>query len=216
MAGYYRLKELGFTLAAGTHLLPRDAVEPMAAATALVDEAHRSAGQIVAEAREAYEAEKRRGYEEGLALARLEAARMLLAETDLLDRKLAATEAELTDVVVTAVRRLVQGFSDREKAQILVRAALKQMRREKKAELRVSHEQYFELREAITGILQEFPEVELVDVVEDPALVAPQVIVETSIGRVEGDIGRHLDQLEAMVTATIRSASAQSESEVRA
>jgi type III secretion protein L len=213
MAGYYRLKELGFSLAAGAHVLPKDAVEPLAAATALVDEAHRSAEQIVADAREAYEAEKRRGYEEGLALAKLEAARMLLAETDLLDRKLAGAEAELTDVVVTAVRRLVQGFSDREKAEILVRAALKQMRREKKAELRVSHEQYFELRESITGILQEFPEVELVDVVEDPTLVAPQVIVETSIGRVEGDIGRHLDELEAIVTGTIRSA-AQSDSEV--
>lgn len=215
MAGYYRLKDLGFTLASGAHVLSREAVEPVAAATALVDEAHRSAEQIVADARDAYEAEKRRGYEEGLALARLEAARMLLAETDLLDRKLAGAEAELTDVVVAAVRRLVQGFSDREKAEILVRAALKQMRREKKAELRVSHEQYSELRESIAGILQEFPEVELVDVVEDPTLVAPQVIVETSIGRVEGDIGRHLDELEAIVAGTIRSA-AQVDAEVPA
>lgn len=216
MAGYYRLKDLGFTLASGAHVLSREAVEPIAAATALVDEAHRSAEQIVADARDAYEAEKRRGYEEGLTLARLETARMLLAETDLLDRKLAGAEAELTDVVVAAVRRLVQGFSDREKAEILVRAALKQMRREKKAELRVSHEQYHELRESISGLLKEFPEVELVDVVEDPTLVAPQVIVETSIGRVEGDIGRHLEELEAIVAGTIRSAAGQSDGEVAA
>jgi type III secretion protein L len=134
----------------------------------------------------------------------------------LLDRKLAGAEAELTDVVVAAVRRLVQGFNDREKAEILVRAALKQMRREKKAELRVSHEQYQELRESISGLLKEFPEVELVDVVEDPTLVAPQVIVETSIGRVEGDIGRHLDELEAIVAGTIRSAAGQSDGEVAA
>jgi len=208
MAGYYRLKDLGFALAAGAHVLPKEAVEPIAAATALVDEAQRSAGQIVAEARQAYEDEKRRGYEEGVTLARLEAARMLLAETDLLDRKLADAEAGLADVVVTSVRRLVQDFSDREKAVILVRAALKQMRREKKAELRVSHAQYAELRESIGGLLKEFPEVELVDVVEDPTLVAPQVIVETSIGRVEGDIGRHLDELEAIVADAIRSAAA--------
>lgn len=206
MAGYYRLKELGFTLASGAHVLSKEAVEPIAAATALVDEARRSAEQIVADARQAYEDEKRRGYEEGVTLARLEAVRMLLAETDLLDRKLAATEVGLTDVVVTTVRRLVQSFSDREKAEILVRAALKQMRREKKAELRVSHEQYAELRESIGGLLKEFPEVELVDVVEDPSLVAPQIIVETSIGRVEGDIGRHLAELEAIVADAIGTA----------
>jgi len=216
MAGYYRLKDLGFALASGAHVLPKEAVEPIAAATALVDEAQRFAEQIVAEAQQAYEDEKRRGYEEGVTLARLEAARMLLAETDLLDRKLAATEAGLTDVVVTAVRRLVQGFSDREKAEVLVRAALKQMRREKKAELRVSHEQYAELRDSIGGLLKEFPEVELVDVVEDPTLVAPQIIVETSIGRVEGDIGRHLDELEAIVADAIRTAAGFAEAEAPA
>jgi len=213
MAGYYRLKDLGFSLAAGGHVLSREALEPIAAATALVDEAHRSAEQIIAEARQAYDDEKRRGYEEGVALAKLEAARMLLAESNLLDRKLAQAEAGLTDVVVNAVRRLVQGFSDREKAEALVRAALKQMRREKKAELRVSHAQYAELRDSIGGLLKEFPEVELVDVVEDAALVAPQIIVETSIGRVEGDIGRNLDELEAIVADAIRAAAAYAEGE---
>jgi len=113
MAGYYRLKPLGFTLAAGAHVLPRAEVEPIEAATALLDEAKQQAEAIVAEARQAFEDEKRRGYDEGLTAGRIEAARMLLAETELLDGKLAGIETELAGLVVASVRRLVQGFSDR-------------------------------------------------------------------------------------------------------
>jgi type III secretion protein L len=203
MAGYYRLKELGFTLAAGAHVLPRAEVEPIEAATALLDAAKRQAEDIVGEAKQAFEDEKRRGYEEGLTAGRLEAARMLLAETELLDGKLAGIETELAALVVASVRRLVQGFSDREKAEILVREALRQMRREKKAELRVAPEQYAEIRDSIEAIRKDFPEVQLIDVVEDASLKPPQIVVETSIGRVEGDLGRHLDELERAIAEAV-------------
>ena len=210
MAGYYKLKPLGFTLAAGAHVLPRAEVEPIEAATALLDEAKQQAEAIVAEARQAFEDEKRRGYDEGLTAGRIEAARMLLAETELLDGKLAGIETELAGLVVASVRRLVQGFSDREKAEILVREALKQMRREKKAELRVAPEQYAELRDRIEDIRKDFPEVQLIDLVEDPALKPPQIVVETSIGRVEGDLGRHLEELERAITDAVHLAAPES------
>lgn len=199
MVGYYRLKEMGFRLASGAHILPREAFEPVEAATALVDEAQTVAAGIVEDARRIYEQERERGYREGLAMARLEAAGRLLEEGALLDRKLAEIEGGLTEIVVAGVRRLVHGFDDSEKAAILVRAALRQMRREKKAELRVSPQQYEEMRAAIGGIVADFPEVELVDVVEDATLAPPQVIVETGIGRVEGDLGRNLDELERAI-----------------
>ena len=199
MVGYYRLKELGFRLSAGAHVLPKEAFAPIEAGTALIEEARLAAEAIVGEAREVFEAERVRGYEEGLARARIDAAERLLRESDALDRRLAATEGRMSEVVVTCVRRIIHDFDDRTKAEALVRVALKQMRREKKAELRVSPEQYEEMRGAIAGIVKDFPEVELVDVVEDAELRAPQVVVETSIGRVEGDLGRSLHDLEAAI-----------------
>src|SRR5690606_6224672 len=140
-----------------------------------------------------------------------------IGESALLDRKLAEIESGLVEIVVASVRRLIHGFDDREKAISLVRAALKQMRREKKAELRVSPEQYQEMRAAIGEIIRDFPEIELVDVVEDATLVSPQIIVETGIGRVEGDLGRNLDALEETLRdvaagfATSQGGAAQSE-----
>jgi type III secretion protein L len=203
LVGYYRLKSLGFALGAGAHVLRREAFEPVDAATALVAEAERQAAEIGAGAEEAFEAEKRRGYEDGLAMARVEAAERLLGESGALDTKLAAIERSLADIVVTAVRRLVDDFDDRAKAETLVRTALRQMRREKKAELRVSPSQFAEMKASVDAIVAEFPEVRSVDVVEDETLVAPQVIVETSIGRVEADLGRSLLDLERAVRASV-------------
>lgn len=202
MGGYYRLKELGFRLPTGPHILGREAVEPLETASLLVDEARQTAARIVAEAQEEFERQKKRGYEDGLAQARAEAIERLLAENEVLDGKLSEMEAGLTEIVVASVRRLVDGFDDREKAAILVRAALKQMRREKKAEIRVSPALYDHMRKSAGGLTEEFPEIELVDVVEDAELQGAHVIVETAIGRVDGDLGRNMDALADVIFAT--------------
>lgn len=206
MVGYYRLKELGFRLAAGAHVVRRAAFEPVEAAAEIVAEAERKAASIVAGAEAAHAAERARGYEDGLAMARIEAAERLLGESAALDRRLAGVEHELVDIVAASVRRLIDDFDDRTKAETLVRTALRQMRREKRAELRVSPAQFGEMRQSIDRIVADFPEVDLVDIVEDDTLSAPQIIVETAIGRVEGDLGRSLDELVAILHATASAA----------
>lgn len=202
MGSYYRLKELGFRLPAGPHVIGREAVEPLETASLLVEEARQTAARIVAEAQEEFERRRKQGYEDGLAQARAEATERLLAENEVLDGKLSEIEGGLTEIVVASVRRLVDGFDDSGKAAILVRAALKQMRREKKAEVRVSPALYDHMRRSVGGLTEEFPEVELVDVVEDPELEGAHVIVETAIGRVDGDLGRNLDALADVIFAT--------------
>lgn len=199
MVAYYRLNELGFRMGAGYHLLGRDAVAPVDEATQLLAAAEARATQIVAEAEEGYRRECARGYEDGLARARLEAVERLLKESEVLDARIREVELGLVGVVVASVRRLVHDLDDTTKAEALVRSALKQMRREKRAELRVSPEQFLHFKAVMGTITKEFPEVQLVDVVEDSELMPPQVIVETSIGRVEGDLGRNLAELEVII-----------------
>jgi type III secretion protein L len=209
MVSYYRLKELDFRLASGAHVLPRGAFEPVEAASALLERAREEATRIVEAARAEFQSERKRGYEEGLAQARLEAVGRLVEENNLLERKILGIEKELTEIVVAGIRRLVNEFDDRAKAESIVRAALRQMRREKKAELRVSPAQHAEMKASIDNIAKEFPELELVDVVEDATLVAPQIIIETSIGRVEGDLGRGMEELEHILRGAVRGMTAQ-------
>ena len=199
MAGYYRLRELGFQLASGAQILPKERFEPVDAAAALIEEAEAKAARIVEVSREEFVREQIRGYEEGRMRAELEAVQWLLGEEHLLEQRLSEIEKQIASIVMVCVRRLVDGFDDRQKAESMVRAALRQMRREKRAELRVSSEQLAEMKASIGSIIRDFPEVELVDVVEDSSLCAPQIILETKIGRVEADIGRSLERLEGSV-----------------
>lgn len=199
MGGYYRLRELGFRLPSGAQILSKEQFDPVDCAAALIAEAEAKAARIVEVAREEFVREQIRGYEEGRTRARLEAVQWLLGEEHLLEQRLAEIEKQIASIVIVSVRRLIEGFDDRAKAESMVRAALRQMRREKRAELRVSTEQLVDLKASIGSIIRDFPEVELVDVVEDSSLCAPQIILETKIGRVEGDLGRSLERLEATV-----------------
>ncbi len=195
MVGYYRITELGFRLASGAHVIPKAAFAPVEESRAIVDAARQLAETIVADSQRSFEEMKQRGYEEGMAQAQLEAVDRLLEEQRTLDSRIAGLERDISELVISAVRSLVDTFDDNAKAEILVRASVRQMRREKKAELRVAPAQYQHIREAIGSIIADFPEVELVDVVADEMLEAPQIIVETAIGRVEGDMGRNIDDL---------------------
>jgi type III secretion protein L len=203
MVGHYRLSEFGFDLPAGAHIVAPETVRAVEGATALIEAAEAKAAGIIKDAEQAYQDERERGYRDGLAKARLESFERLVGESATLDAELHRVEGELSRLVLACVRKLVDGFDDRAKAEATVRSALKQMRREKRAELRVAPSQYGHFNEAIGAITAQFPEVELIDVVEDAGLEAPRVIIETGIGRVDGDLGGNIAELEAILRRVV-------------
>lgn len=208
MAGYYRLGDLGFRLAAGAHVIKHADLSAVDEATCLLGEAERKAAEIVADAQKAYEQEKLRGYRDGLANAQIEAVQRLLEESAVLDQSLVQVERDLARITAASVRKLIEEFNDQARAEAVIRTALKQMRREKHAELRVPSRLYEHFRGRIGEIVKDFPEVDLVDVVDDPALDPSQIILETSIGRVDGDLGARLEDLETVIRSACSKASA--------
>lgn len=207
MVAYYRLKDFGFKLAAGGHVVPRSEFTPIEEANRLVTDAEATCHDMFAQAQRTYESEKQRGYEEGLQQAQLEAIRRVLAETAELNQGLLAVEHDLARLVAECVHKLVAGFDDVTRAEAVVGVALKQMRREKRAELRVPSALLSHFKMRIGSILREFPEVELVDVVEDRALGPTRIVLETSIGRVDGDIAQRLDDLETVIRSAFAKSS---------
>jgi type III secretion protein L len=199
MVGYYRLNEFGFKLAAGAHIVRRSDFAALQEASALLSEAEAASTQIRHQANETYHREKRRGYEDGLVEARIQSVGQLLDENRELDQGLLGIERDLARLVTDCVRKFIDGFDDIVRAETFVKAALKQMRREKVAELRVPTCRYGHFLEKIAAIASEFPEIKLVDVVEDPSLEPSRIILETSIGRVDGNIDQRLDDLEAVI-----------------
>lgn len=199
MGGFYRLSELGYVLPAGAQVLDVADVEALEVSTGLVRAAEERAAMILDGAEAAREAEKRRGYAAGREEAGREALRRLLDEGAALDAGLAALEGDIAALVASCVRRLMSDFDDLARAESVVRDALKRMRREKRAELRVSPAQFSAFKASVGALVAEFPEMELVDVVEDSSLAAPAVVLESRVGRVEADVSAELDALEALL-----------------
>lgn len=205
MVAYYRLSDLksveklGFRLAEGVQVLPPEAFSPVDQATRLVDEARANAQAIVRDAEDARERERQRGFSEGLAQGRLAAIQQALQEARRVDTHLDALEQDIAEIVMASMRKLIDGFDDAARVEAVVRGALKQMRREKKAELRVPPQHYLRLRACLDGILKDFPSFELIEVIEDATLSGTSVVVETAVGRVEGDIGSRIGELDTII-----------------
>lgn len=199
MVGYYRLKELGVRLAGGGHIIPAEEFAAVEESARLLGAAEEKSAEILADAVRIYEQEKIRGYEDGLQESRLAAVERLIGEQRALDKALQSMEHELAALVATCVRKLISEFADTARAESVVRSALSKMRREKRVEVRAPEALYSFLRSSISAIRADFPEVDLIDVVEDGALAAGQVVVETSIGRVDGDLGQRLEDLEVVI-----------------
>lgn len=199
MVGYYRLKELGFRLAQGGHVIPADEFDAIEEAARLMRDAEERSAGIIADAKIVYEQEKLRGYEDGLENARLEAIKRLIDEHRILDRALQEVAQDLSILVSSCVRKLIDGFADTARVESIVRIALGKMRREKRVEMRVSPALCPFLRSSVDALRNDFPEIELIDVIEDEALASDQVIVETSLGRVDGNLGQRLEELDLVI-----------------
>jgi type III secretion protein L len=201
MVGVYRLKTTGFKLAGGSHVIPGALFDAIDRADQIVASAEAEAERIRGEAQLAYEQEKQRGRAEGLQQAQIEAIGRLVEETGELDRALAAAEGDLARLVVAAVKKIIADYDDLARAEAVVRSALAHMRREKRAELSVAPALADALRGRIGVILADYPDMEFVEVTADPSLGEGQIVLQSAIGRVDGDLAQRLDELETVIRA---------------
>ena len=201
MVAYYRLKELNARLEGGARIISAREFETIGAATEILSAADARAEAIAEEAERAFEAEKKRGYQEGLRKAEMDSVVRLASEQRALDEALCEIESELISLVESCVRKLVASFQDTARAEAAVRQALGTMRRERRAELRAPPALFGYFRETVEAIRADFPEIELIDVVEDESLDLDQVIVESAIGRVDAHLGQRMEEFRRLLLA---------------
>ena len=177
-------------------LIPADRHRQLLDAQGLVEAARAEAAAIVARGQEAYEAERRRGHAEGLAAARAEASEQMIENVARTVDYFSAVEERMTQLVVQALRRIVGEYDDRERAAIVVKAALGAVRNQKQVTLRVPVDRLEMVRASVNAILAAFPGVGYLDLQPDARLQGDACIVETEIGIVEASIEDQLGALE--------------------
>lgn len=166
-------------------------------ADAAVAAARAQAEAIVSGAQAAFEAERQRGHAEGTEQARRECAQHMVQQVARADAFFTQVEGRLVALVMQAVRRIVGGYNDGDRALHAVRNALAVMRNQKQLTVRVHPGQVEHVKARTAELRADFPVVELLDVVPDARLAADACVLESEIGVVEAGTEGQLAALEA-------------------
>ncbi len=162
----------------------------------VIEEAKREAAAILERAREAYEEEKRRGYEEGLREGKMQMTEQMLNMVSQSVNYFASVEEKVIGIVMAALRKIIGEIDDRELVVRVVKNALAAARNQKQVTVRVSPKQVDLVKSRLHEISSEFPAVSFIEVVADGRLPPNGCIVESEIGIVDASVEVQLEAIE--------------------
>ncbi len=177
-------------LRAGEYAVWRDAGD-------LVADAREQAARILAGSQEAFDKECRRGFEHGERQAKQAQAEAMI---EIIGRKvdyLESVEHDVIDLVMGAVRKVVDGFDDETKVAAVTRNALAVLRNQKQITLRLHPDELDHAKANMAQFLAAFPGIGFIDLVADARLAAGSCILESGIGIVEASLEDQIAALDA-------------------
>lgn len=184
-------------LAPGCKVVRASELQAFHDANALLDQARQEAERITAQAREAYEAERRRGYADGKEEARLEEAELMIENVTRNVEFFSKVESRMVDLVLQAVQKIIDDFDDRDRVMLTVRNVLSVVRNQKQMTLRLHPAQVEVVKSRINELLAAYPGVGYLDIMADSRLKPDACILETEIGLVEASLDTQIAALRS-------------------
>jgi len=190
------LKKKTFTVETDTPVVEPEDVSALVRAEEIVAAAEAEAEHIRTEARQTYEAEKTRGYEDGLAAGKED---ILMQKLELVDeslRYMSSVESRVTDLVLKALSKCVAEIGDKELVVQIVKKSMQAVvRTQQQLTVRTAAEMVPVVREKIGAILTDYPSVAKADVIADERLTGAACIVETESGMVEASVEGQIEAI---------------------
>lgn len=162
----------------------------------VISAAQHEAEDIVAKARQTYEDEKRRGYQEGLAEIKGEQADHILKVVSRTINYLSDIEDTLANILIGGVKKIIGECDQKALAISLVKNALQHVRNEKHVTIRIAPGEYEAVQGQLNDILAEYKGVGFIDLVADPRLSAGDCIMESEIGVVDASVDVQMKALQ--------------------
>lgn len=189
-------RKLQARIAPGTRVLRAAQIAAWGQAEELIASARDQAEAIAIDARAAYDAQCQRGYAEGLAEAQMTQAEKMIETVGRTVEYFAQVEADMVALVMGAVRKIIEDYSDAERVLIVVKNALSVVRNQKQMTLRLHPQQVEGVRARINDLLAAYPGVGYLDILADGRLGPHACILESEIGLVEASIDGQIAALE--------------------
>jgi type III secretion protein L len=195
-----------FALASDRRLVKAADVATARTAAEIVADAQAEAARIREEAKAAFEAEKKRGYEKGIADAKLE---MAVKKLELVDSSVAfmeGVERKMADVVLKALKTFVVEVGDEAMVMQIVRKTMNAViRTQRQVTLKVAPEMKETVAARVAELKTAYPTVETLDVVEDPRLKGTACVLETEAGVADASVDTQLAAIETSLRRHIAS-----------
>ena len=186
-----------FQIVSDRRLVKATDVATVRSAEEIIAAAEAEAARIREEAKAAFAAERKRGYETGLQNGKMEIA---MQKLDLVDQSvafMASVEEKMADVVLKALKSFVTEVGDKEMVVQIVRKTMAAViRTQRHVTLKVAPEMAASVKERIAELRLDYPTVESIDVVEDPRLSGPACLLETEAGVADASVDSQLAAIE--------------------
>ena len=195
MAGLLRLIHGDVTLAPESRVVRAEDYQAWVEGADFLEAAKAHAAEIEAEARQAYEAEKQRGYADGMAAA---AAKAVEQQFDMVTATVAwyeRVETQMAELVMQCTEKILGELDDIQLVSRVVHSAMRVMRNQKQVTLRVNPDLVDPVRKQIAEIMAGYPGVSFVEVTADARLRRGGCILESELGIVDASVEVQLDAL---------------------
>ena len=197
-----------FVLQSDRRLVKAAEAATVRTAEEIIADALEEAARIREEAKAAFEAEKKRGYEKGIADGKVE---ISMQKLDLLDSSVAfmeSVEDKMADVVLKALRSCVVEIGDREMViQIVKKTMNAVIRTQRQLALKVAPEMVEVVRGRVAELKAAYTTIETLDVVEDPRLKGTACVLETEAGVAEASVETQIAAIEKSIQKHIKNRS---------
>lgn len=194
-----------FQLASDRRLVKAADMATVRTAEEIIAAAEAEAARIREEAKVAFEEEKKKGYEKGLADGKLE---ISMQKLDLIDSSVAfmeSVEDKMADVVLKALKSCVVEIGDKEMVIQIVRKTMNAViRTQRQVTLKVAPEMVDVVRARIAELKVDYTTIETLDVVEDPRLKGTACVLETEAGVAEASADTQIAAIEKSIQKHIK------------
>ncbi len=191
------IEKENFTLSSDRRLVKVTEVGTVRTADEIIAAAEADAARIREEAKVAFEEEKKRGYEKGLADGKMEIAMQKLDLVDSSVKFMESVEGKMADIVMKALKSCVVEIGDSEMVVQIVRKTMKAViRTQRQVTVKVAPDMVASVKARVDALRAEYPTIETLDVVEDSRLKGPACILETEAGVADASVDTQLAAIE--------------------
>lgn len=172
----------------GTKVIKAEQYAVCVKAAEMIRKAGEEARRITEQAREAYAAERVRGYQDGLLEGKARMAEQMAGTIAKTAAYFAGLEVKMVEIVAKALQKIVGEMDSTELITRVVRNALTIARSQAQISLRVHPAQADAVNTKLNDMMNGFPDIRFIDVIPDGRLEKGGCILETEMGIVDAGV----------------------------